>query len=307
MLTRTVSTAAIFVLPLLLPSLLIAQAPPLSPEVGTLLAQAQLAMEQQQLERALALYLRARQLRYPLPEAELGIANIYHAEGLVEAAERQYQRALAQSDYFQSSEFAIETRYKLAQLYQQVERWADFERTLLEITASERRFSDPQRRPEREAIRRLLTTEGIDRVITLHRLMNYQTLNAHAQLGVHMVGSGNYSPAVLHLLFATIKKTEHILDALRSYDSVYRFSTLEQLLGDLQSYPEAIAVLHSGENLYQLLYFLGAALLGDVPNSPTRQTLWQLVARWSEDPQLRTRAQAQLRRPQLEPLIYSVR
>ncbi len=308
------STAAILALALALALLLSLvspligqEAPPLSQEVGTLLAQAQLAIEEQQLEQALALYLQARRLRYPLPEAEFGIAKVYHAEGLVEAAERQYQRALDQSDYFQSSEFAIAARYELAQLYQQVERWADFERTLLEITASERRFSDPQRRLEREAMRRLLTSEGIDRVIELYRLMNLHTLNAHVQLGIFMVGSGNYSPAVLHLLFATIKKIEYILNAVRIYDAVYSFSSLEQLLNDIQNYPEALIALQSGEDLYQLLYFLGAALLGDAPASPTRQTLWKLVARWSADPQRRDRAQAQLRRPRLEPLIYSIR
>ena len=276
-------------------------------EVWDILAEAGLAIEQQRFEYALALYLQARRIQHPLPEAELGIARIYYSEGLTAAAERQYLRALNQSAYFQSEEFATEARYELARLYQQLERWSDYETILLEITSSESRFADPMWHNQRAAMRRLIATQGLDRVIVLYRLMEYRTLNAHAMVGIHFVRSGNYSPAVLHLLFASIKKIEHILDALRSQAPAYQFQTLNTLLLDMKKYPKIATRLQNETDIYELLYFLSAAILGDTPNSTTWQELWRVVANSGGDSTWGKRAQDRLQRPQLEPLIYSVR
>ena len=276
-------------------------------ELYELLARARNAFEERQLERSFTLYLEALKLQRPLPEAEFGIASVYHAEGALEAAEHHYLRAIEQRQHARSEEFAAEVGYQLASLYQQEERWNDYETALLQITATESLFTLPQYSGQRTAMRNLLTSQGFDRLAVLYRLLNYHTLEAHAMLGIHYVRSGNYSPAVLHLLFATLKKIEYTVEAIRNSSPAYQFKTVPQLVSDSRVYPGVAPLLQRGTDLYQLLYYSAAAILGDTPNSVTWREIWQIVVATQEEGVWKRRAEAQLKNPQLEPLLEFVR
>lgn len=277
--------------------------PASSTELWYILAEAEQAFQDRQYDVAAQRYHDALNIRRPLPEAEAGLARILHVEGLVGTAETQYLVALSNTDAFILAESEYEVRYNLADLYLQSNQRFKYEATLLKITDSESQFQDTSILLR---MRTLLLDRGFDRLFTLFRFENYYTLNAHAQLGEHFVLSGNYDAAINHLMFAFTKAAEQ-LSAVSRIHTINDAALFSDLYRQMSRLPVIQNELRYEYDLHRLLFYLGAAIYGDAPQSATWSAIWEMLVDNAPDLPWGRRAQARLANPQLEPLLVPVR
>lgn len=196
------------------------------------------------------------------PEAEYWIAMVFLAEGEYEIAQKQLEKTLGYSASLDLPEFAHEVRYLLAGVHKTKKNLAAMETVLGEIVSQDALFSSEARKSLREAMKRSLVTDGIDKFLTLYRHDAFYASRAYAQLGEYYYKSGRYSRAIDHLMLAACVLSSRIVQGLIDDDLSYRYSNLSDLLARIGA-SERISS-YAQENGYErVLYYLGTSLQGE--------------------------------------------
>lgn len=196
------------------------------------------------LGRALQLYGEALQAQPVFPEAELGIARVYRAEGAVDLAERFYRQAIDRADALDVPESEYAIRLELAELLTDLGRSDEARVELEAIVARDAIFA--QRNPawQRSAMRELLRDRGLDRVLVLYRVDFPPALAAHRELARYYLGPGNDTERALdHALFAVVQIVGRTVEVLLTREIGFQFSTVESFIATAARHEDIAAHL----------------------------------------------------------------
>lgn len=235
---------------------------------------------------ALQRYREALSARRPFPEAEAGLGKVFEAEGNYSLAERQYKKALRHTDEFYVGEEAYSVRYLLADLYRSQQRRKEYEETLASIAEQDPQFSPDHEPPYRNLLPNMLTRDSLedrppeprlDVLLRLYRLEANFAHRAHLELGEALLANGQFSPAVEHLVFASVGALSAIFDQLRRENYDYELESTVSLLEDALSADSLRRFIREAQP-FRALYRLGGALWGLDPSSEVPTEVWETVA-----------------------------
>ena len=231
------------------------------------------------------------------PEAEFWIGRVFQAEGESKLAELQFTRAIDMRESLESPEDLYPMLEAQAAALRDQGRWKDYESALRRIVDSTALFS-PQEESLRQAMERTLERDGIDKFMTLYRIEDAFALGALGDLGAYYLENGR-SQAVIHLAAAANASMTRAIQALRTVEPDYSYSTLAELAARIGADRE-LSAYAAESNLWGDLTLLGEAL-ALVGSRDGARSIWRVVAsasvagRWSE------RAAAALRRGAASP------
>lgn len=235
------------------------------------------------------------------PEPHYWIGRIFEEEGELDLAEQQYRLALdyRRELYVLAEEYTI--RERLARLYKIRGDYALFEEALLEIINLDEEFNSPVGIARQTAISRLITDQGLDKVVELYRIDNSPSFIAHAELGLFYYRTGRYRDAFLHLLYGGLTVITRTIEYQRIEEPFYEFQGVTGLLQIAREDEENREYL-SETHLDALLYYLGASLYA-AGEPQAAEDIFQLVRTAFADTPWSNRALAQLADPYIEPVI----
>ncbi|MDR0910596.1 MAG: hypothetical protein LBM77_12630 [Spirochaetaceae bacterium] len=172
------------------------------------------------------------------PEAEYWIGEVYRVEGEAHLATRQYNKALANKDLVQSSDFDLAVRYKIADTADAAGDRAQEEETLLTILNSTDAegnvrgalFVSGENDYLRTGMMNVLEKDGIDRFLTVYRYANPQMLKAHRMLADLYYAEQKYGEAAEHYLFSFLIISTIALSEMEKTDVDWTFSTLDNFI-----------------------------------------------------------------------------
>ncbi len=230
------------------------------------------------------------------PEAECWIAKIYMAEGEYEIAQRQLEKAISQEASLEVPDFIHEIRYLLASLHKTKKDLAAMEREYKAILSKDELYTSARESFRKDAMRRTLVEDGIDKFLILYRHKADFAARAYLVLGEYYYKSGRYGQAILHLMVAADILGTKVINDLNMDDPDYRFSNLSELLARMEEKPELARFARDSE-VYKTFYYLASALHGDGRSRQAKE-VWLALSR-SPDAWGRRAAQ-QAQSPQLE-------
>jgi tetratricopeptide (TPR) repeat protein len=229
------------------------------------------------------------------PEAEYWIAKVYMIEGEYEIAQRQLEKALAAKASLEVPEFAYEIEYLLAKVHKTKKNFAAMEGAYKDILSHDALYAADSEKFLREAMKRTITEDGIDKFLVLYRHGADFALAAYATLGEYYCKSGRYSQAIDHLMCAADIMATKAIGGLELRDPDFRFSDFPDLLSRVGSDPE-LARYAAETNLQRVFYFLAVSLLGDGKMAQAKG-IWSALA--AEQGEWATLSRAQLKNPRV--------
>lgn len=235
------------------------------------------------------------------PEAEMWIGRVFEEEGELDLAENQYQRALSNASQFQIPAEATTIRYDLARIYSNTNQYGKYEVTLKKIVSLDKEFVDPQEAFTRQSMIRVLTNDGLNKLIVLYRLRNRETLQAHSDLGELYYKTGRYADAALNLTFSVVTILTVAIDSLKNQNPDFQFSTVDKLFLTASGDSRVNDYLRS-THLFRDLYYLASSLYAE-GHRERAVALWRLVMRQSPMDTWHLRSAAQIDSPHIEPII----
>lgn len=188
---------------------------------------------------ALRLYSQALENQPVYPEAYLGIARVYRAEGDTTLADRYYQTALDQATALDVPDEESEIRLELAEMYRQIGRDRDARNELQRVINRDPVFAGVDDTGQRHAMRERLYESGLNRVLVLYRLDYPQALEAHRRYARYLLREGEQTDlAVEHLLFGVVEIAGRAVAAIIDREFDYQFTTISDLLLTARRFPE---------------------------------------------------------------------
>lgn len=269
-----------------------------------------------ELGEALLLFARAIDKRGgAFPEAEAAIGDVYNAEGAYALAQQQYEKALQDAAVFDVPEETYQVLYRLADLAERQQRYADMERHLTRVLADQVHYAAPQPQQVllRDSMRKAYLNEGLDEVLLLYRFeQSGFAVQAHGRLGWLLYRWGRYDSgpqaAVVNLLFAVDIAVTELVRELRLWDPEYVFSTLPDLLRRAAEREYLLDYVQESR-LIENVYYLADATWAAQTHPSRAMSLWRLLADGSIDPRLAAeyadKARRQLQAPRVEPYLHS--
>ncbi|MDR2803737.1 MAG: hypothetical protein LBB22_05560 [Treponema sp.] len=232
------------------------------------------------------------------PEADYWIGETYRLMGENEIALRQFNEALAHSDRMENPAFAVEIRYKIADIERLRQKYNEMERQLLAILEKDSLWKQDDGNFVREAMNRTIDSSGANRFLQMYRYKNSETERAHRLLGEYFYVSGRHSKAVPHLIFAFLIQNTTIIDEVIAEDFDFTFTSLENLI-PLLARRDNIKNYMKETDYYKNIYYFAAALYATGKEAPARE-LWSFLTSQGEAGEWRGRAVNQLRGPFVE-------
>ena len=234
------------------------------------------------------------------PEAEILIGDVFEAEGNIELAIEQYEKALnndnAKQLYIQDEKY--EVYYKLAEIYyqkyQQESGTGNKERyrgILEKILEDDNEYNETMESNLKTALVRTLKQSGLDRLVILYRLNSHFSLEAHSRLGKLNLDDGEYDQAALHFIFVVLSIISKAIEELKFHDPEYEFERSEAFFEACTRY-ELIQNYFENSNLFNNMVSLGDAILGsnDEANEEYAEVtsrIWELARSYSPDERIR--------------------
>jgi tetratricopeptide (TPR) repeat protein len=232
------------------------------------------------------------------PEADYWIGETYRLAGENEIALRQFDEALANNWQTGNPAFAVEIRYKIADIERLRLHYNDMERHLFTILERDTLWIEDEGGFVREAMDRTIESSGINRFLSMYRYKNTETCRAHRILGEYFYASGRHDKALPHLIFAFLIQSTTIIDEIIAKEFDFRFTSLENLTQAWQR-REEIKDYIKETDYYKTIYYLAAALYATGKENPARE-LWTFLAGNEAAGEWRGRSRNQLRSPFIE-------
>ncbi|WP_319561185.1 tetratricopeptide repeat protein [Marispirochaeta sp.] len=237
------------------------------------------------------------------PEAHYWIGRIFEEEGEYSLAEAQYKRALDFRRQLYVMGYEISIRERLARLYKERGNYAEFERALTGILDMDDAYSGRETEAMKAAMVRVLTDQGLEKVVELYRLDRAEYFLAHAELGLFYYRTGRYMDAVRHLLSGGLTVISRTIQHMEVSRPFLEYTNLTDLFRNAMTGEESAVYLEQSR-IDALLYYLGAALYASGEPGSFRQVM-ELVRDAFPGSDWRSRAIAQLADPSIEPVITS--
>jgi thioredoxin-like negative regulator of GroEL len=232
------------------------------------------------------------------PEADYWIGETYRLMGENEIALRQFNETLLNSDRMENPAFAIEIRYKIADIEHLSQHYNEMERQLQTILEHDTLWMQDDGSFVKEAMSRTIENSGASRFLQMYRYKNGESEKAHKLLGEYFYVSGRHGKAVSHLIFAFLIQNTTIIDEIISKQFDFKFTNLENLMLELARRDELKNYMKE-TGYYQTVYYLAAALYATGKANPARE-LWSFLAERDDANEWRGRARVQLRAPFVE-------
>lgn len=246
------------------------------------------ALEDRDFGEALQQFRSALSKQRPFPEAEVGIGRVFQAEGNVQLARRQYERALSEAESFYVSQDEFAVRYRLAELYRNRQEWKEYQEMLSSVTDRDPQFASDNDPAYRRLIPDTLTRDRLedrppeprlDILLTLYRLeVNFAT-EAHRELGEQLLSNGRYDSAVEHLSFAVVARLSLLVDELRRETYGFEFESTPALISAALDV-ERLAAYLGETDLFRSMFYLAGALWGQNTVSDVPAEIWRVVGRF---------------------------
>ena len=179
------------------------------------------------------------------PEAEYWIGRVFEQEGENILAEKQYLKALEAERTLLIPQEKYEIKYRLADLYKNIEDFDSYKQILNSIVLDELENNQLALANE-NAVINTLKRDGIDRALLLFRHEFSYSIESFNQLGVYYYKTGEYKAATSKLIYPILSLFSISIDYLRELDPQfiypedinvllenhpdYVFSTLEKVI-----------------------------------------------------------------------------
>jgi tetratricopeptide (TPR) repeat protein len=170
------------------------------------------------------------------PEAEYWIGRVFEQEGEYILAEKQYLKALEAERTLLIPHEKYEIKYRLAQLYKNLENYDSYKQILNSIVIDELEVNQLALANENAAIN-TLKRDGIDRTLLLFRHEFSYSIDSFNQLGVYYYKTGDYKGATSKLIYPLLSLFSIAVDYLRDLDPEFVYpEDLDVLLEDHPDY-----------------------------------------------------------------------
>jgi hypothetical protein len=237
------------------------------------------------------------------PEAEMGLGDVYLAEGEYELARGEYEKAYSYKSSFYVPATKYVLLYKMAHLFQTQELYKLMEDRLGEVVADDRHFAETSTQRMRTQVEKNYLAKGLDRVLELYTFSDPFALDAHSTLGWFYYRTGRYTQAFSHLLYAVITRVSQVNESLKESDVDYQFTSLSDTLAAVTVDKELAGFIADSDFFKDLYYLAGSAFASGYPEHAV--SLWKMIAGQSAAGTWQAKARAQLKKPVIEPLIGS--
>gem|GEM_PF-1101139 len=212
----------------------------------------------------------------PFPEAEVAIGDIYFQEGALALAKLQYEKAYKLRGGMEIAEEKYTVLYRLADLHEGQDMYADMDRYLQQVLEDQPYFSDEQYRSFKDAFLSTYEDKGLEHLLKLYRMEGVAfSVPAHAKLGWFYYRTGR-SGAILHGLFALDIMVTEAVKELRRVQPGFVFTTMEDFLDTALQRDNIREYLASGE-FFKTLYYLATATYA-ASRPSLAEPIWQLLA-----------------------------
>ena len=210
------------------------------------------------------------------PEAEMAIGDIYFQEGAFALAKRQYEKAFALRGGMEIAEEKYTVLYRLADLHEIQELYADMDRYLQQVLEDQPYFADEQYRSFRDAFVSTYDEKGLDHLFKLYRMEGVAfSVPAHAKLGWFYYRTGR-PLAILHSLFALDIMITEAVKELRGVRPEFVFTTMEAFLDSALERDNIRKYLVS-EEFFKTLYYLATASYA-ASRPSLAEPIWRILA-----------------------------
>jgi tetratricopeptide (TPR) repeat protein len=251
--------------------------------------------------QALKYYKDAIELAGQFPEAEMGLGDVYLAEGEFAIARSQYEKAYNLRNGFDIADSKYDVLYKLARLFENQELYKLMEDRLTAIASDDRHFAETQTSQLRTMVEKNYLSKGLDHVLVLYGFNDAFSTNAHSKLGWFYYRTGRFSQSISHLLYATISRVNQVNIYLRESDVDYQFTTLQDMLSAVTTNPELASYVAASDFFKDLYYLAGATFANGYPAHAV--AAWKLIAGQAGAGMYQELSRKQLRKPFIEPLL----
>lgn len=233
------------------------------------------------------------------PEVEVALGDIYLSEGELALAEEQYRKAYE----FKGALYIPDEQYsillKLADLYEQKNKYKLMQDTLLIILEDQPYHASPAFDHFRNAFQNTYFTNGIDQFLRLYRLENVSfAAEAHTLLAWLYYRSGRFEKSILQGLFSVNIAITTAVDELRRHDPDYEFTTLSALLPTAMK-RDSIRELLFRSSFFPTLYYLASASYA-YGQRREANAVWRLLSSSVYGGQFTDLSQRQLQNPWIE-------
>ncbi|RKX77723.1 MAG: hypothetical protein DRP87_08390 [Spirochaetes bacterium] len=213
------------------------------------------------------------------PEADMLIGAVFKEQGESELAIRQYQKAYENRNYLYIPEERFSILYTMAELYEQKKLYSQMENIWKMIVEEDGDFSAPESENLKAAMIRILKEEGLDKMVTLYRLENKFSLEAHSRLGIFYYTNGLNYRALQHLIFNVLTVFSVSIQELRRFNPSYEFAdTVEFFQLTLKN--ERLRSYLISTEFFKNLYYLGTVLYKEGALKEASY-IWKLVSDYS--------------------------
>jgi tetratricopeptide (TPR) repeat protein len=210
------------------------------------------------------------------PEAEMAIGDIYFQEGAFALAKRQYEKAFELRKGMEIAEEKYSVLYRLADLHEIQELYADMDRYLQQVLEDQPYFMEEQYSSFRDAFLSTYDEKGLDHLFKLYRMEGVAfSVPAHAKLGWFYYRTGR-PLSILHSLFALDIMITESMKELRRVQPGFTFTTTEAFLDSALERDNIRQYLVSGEFFKTLYYLATASYAASRPS--LAEPIWRLLA-----------------------------
>ncbi len=267
--------------------------------------EAQALYEQREFGKALQFYKDAIALAGNLPEAEVGIGDVYREEGELDLALSQYRKALNRAGSLRVPLARYDIQYRIASVYRDRELYKLMEDTLAAITADDPNWGREAGARIRGQVESLYYGKGLDQVLRLYRFSDSFATRAHAELGWFYYRTGRFPLAVSHLLYAVIPGASEIAGWHRERDVEWEFTSFESLLASAAAHRD-LADFAQESGLFRNTYYLACATWASMyPKAAT--ALWKILGKLEAAGEYAELSRRQLKKPWVEPYLVPLK
>jgi tetratricopeptide (TPR) repeat protein len=215
---------------------------------------------------------------YFYPEAEILIGDVFEAEGNIELAIEQYEKALENAKQLYIQDEKYEVYYKLAELYDNgylsgigtnpEQKYREILETILE---DDEEYTDAAESNLGDALVNTLEEDGFDRLVILYRLNSDFSLEAHSRFGRIHLDNGEYKQAALHFIFVVLSVISKAIEELQFHDPEYEFESSESFFEACTRY-DLIQNYFEETSLFSNMAALGDAVAAEDDEKGMRDT-----------------------------------
>ena len=225
-----------------------------------LLERGRFAFSNREYGEALRLYREAKAGNSTSPEIDIAIGEVFEAEGELDLALLQYEKALEYRNLLEVRDDELELLYRMAALHRLNNNLLNYKQHLeLVVDRVQSRHEPPLFQIE-EAIGRVLIRDGIDALLQLYRIEDLGAQRAYYELGRLLLYDGfRFIEASNMLVFSVIMTITEVASYILDVDPSFRFDKIEELLSSASRFRAVERYLLETQLLEQL-YALGHAL-----------------------------------------------